>query len=149
MNIHRIDAHHIVHRCPTDPQPHGVDIRRTIVHITDTGPCLTPVTIGHDTSATATVACGRHEPHERQCDNCRTVITAGTTTIEYLLGIVRPRPAAEMAAAFGLAPQPCSICGDPLAAVLADYGRHIGGRYSTCHPRTSGDRRTRPDRDDA
>ncbi|GAA1028503.1 hypothetical protein GCM10009557_13770 [Virgisporangium ochraceum] len=141
MNIYRIDEHHVLHRCPIDEQPHVIDIRRTIVHVTDTGPCLTPVTIGHDTGTTSTVACGRHEPHERQCDNCRTVITTGTITTSYLLGITRPTPATETVATSGLAPDPCPVCGEPLAAVLAARGRHLG-----CH-RSS--RRTRPERDAA
>jgi hypothetical protein len=122
VRIYRVDEHHKMHTCPADPDPHPVDIRRTIVHVTDPQPCLTPT---YD-SIGAPVECSRYEIRDRQCDHCRTVITIGTITVEHL---DNPRTASLIPGLSGLASDPCTVCGDPLAAVLADHGRHIG-----CHP---------------
>ena len=73
MSIYAVEVFHLIHTCPADPDPHRVDTRRRIVHVTPGGPCLTPVTIGRGDTAT-TIPCARHEPAERQCANCRTII---------------------------------------------------------------------------
>jgi hypothetical protein len=125
MNIYRVDEHHVVHTCPADDQPHPVDIRRTIVGvILDNRPCLAPIHIGPDT---APLRCSQQEPADRHCDHCRTVVVTGTITTEHL-GHDEPRHHNPVAPAV-LAPDPCTVCGEPLAAVLADHGRHI-----SCHP---------------
>src|SRR6266568_2485208 len=54
-------------------------IRRQILAVVDGGPCRAPVTfrIG---DTTATVACGRREPAERQCPACRVIVTEQSIT---------------------------------------------------------------------
>ena len=83
MTIHIVDIQQTTHTCPADPTPHIVDSRRTIVHIIDGGPCRNPITI-HSGTTTATIPCGRHEPAERQCGACRTIITEHTITTRHL-----------------------------------------------------------------
>ncbi len=83
MRICRVDEHRLVHTCPANDEPHPVDIRRTVVHVTDPQPCLAPVII-RSGDTVAVVDCGRHEPSDRQCGNCRVVVTTGTVTIEDL-----------------------------------------------------------------
>ena len=90
MTIYAIEVEHLVHTCPGNPQPHPVDTRRRIVHVTPGRPCLTPVTIGDGDTAT-TIACGRHEPYDRQCANCRTIITIQKVTVRDL-GYQGPAP---------------------------------------------------------
>ncbi|GAA2858393.1 hypothetical protein Acy02nite_22240 [Actinoplanes cyaneus] len=73
MTFVHVDIHQITHTCPADPQPHPVDTRRTIVATVDGGPCRNPITIRCG-DKTATIDCGRHEPHDRQCPACRTIV---------------------------------------------------------------------------
>jgi hypothetical protein len=73
MTFVHIDVTHVMHTCPADPEPHVYDTRRTIVAVVDGGPCRHPI-IGRSGDMTAVVACGRHEPHDRQCPACRTVV---------------------------------------------------------------------------
>jgi hypothetical protein len=79
MTIYLIDEHHLTHTCPADPAPHPVITERTIVHTTPGRPCQTPATI-HCGAVTVTIPCRRHEPHDRQCGPCRTIITTRQTT---------------------------------------------------------------------
>jgi hypothetical protein len=73
MTIYAIEVFHLTHTCPANPEPHPVDTRRRIVHVTPSRPCLTPVTV-RSGDAAATIPCGRHEPSDRQCGNCRPII---------------------------------------------------------------------------
>jgi hypothetical protein len=127
VTIYLIDIHDITHTCPADPEPHTIDSRRRIVHVTPGRPCLTPVTI-HSANDVATIPCSRNEPSERQCANCRTIITVRHHTAEFR-GYQGPEPKTARPAT-GIAPHPCDVCHRPLAAVLADSGRHI-----LCQPR--------------
>jgi hypothetical protein len=73
MTFVQIDVRQALHTCPADPEPHPYDTVRTIVAIVDGGPCRQPVTVRSGTT-TATIACGRHEPRERQCPACRITV---------------------------------------------------------------------------
>lgn len=127
MNIYRVDEHHLLHTCPVDDQPHSVQIRRTIVGvIRDDRPCLAPIHTGPDS---VPVRCSQQERADRQCDHCRTVIVTGTITTEHLGHEGPDGPGHNAIAPTGLAPDPCTVCGEPLAAVLANHGRHI-----CCYP---------------
>ena len=80
MTFIHVDIHQFTHTCPGNPEPHPVDIRRTIVAVLDGGPCRQPITV-HSGGATAVIACGRHESADRQCPACRvTVIERSITT---------------------------------------------------------------------
>jgi hypothetical protein len=79
MNIYAVTVHETVHTCPGNLEPHAIDTRRAIVHTTRGRSCLAPVTIRVG-EHTATVACGRHEPHDRQCGACRTVVNVLSAT---------------------------------------------------------------------
>ncbi len=121
MSIYLVDVHVVTHTCPADPQPHPAHITHTIVHITPGGPCRTPVTL-YDDDGTTQIPCGRREPHERQCGACRTVVIERTVTVEHdPTPVRRGQPSAPS----GYAPNPCTVCGLPLAAVLARSGRHV------------------------
>ncbi len=120
MTIYLVHIDQDTHTCPADPQPHVVYSRRHILAIVDGGPCQTPVTFRCG-DTTATVACGRREPAERQCLACRVIVTEQSITTRHLGPVVvgqRPAPT-------GLAKRPCHGCGQPLAAVLAEDGRHV------------------------
>jgi hypothetical protein len=82
VSIVVIDMHVITHTCPADPEPHAVDIRRRIVHTIPGRPCLTPVT-RHSGKAPTTFPCGQWLPSDRQCGNCRTIITVRSVTTEH------------------------------------------------------------------
>jgi len=127
VSIYLVDVHVVTHTCPADAEPHPVSTARTIVHVTPGGPCHTPVTLHDHDGTTIEIPCGRREPHDRQCGACRTVVIERTVTIEHDPTPVRrgqpPAPA-------GYAPKPCTTCGLPLAAVLAQTGRHL-----LCAPR--------------
>lgn len=114
---YHIAEHHRTHTCPANPTPHAWDVTRTILRTEDTGPCLTRITL----PTGATIPCGRHESLDRQCAHCRTEIVIETVTTEHTgpHTPVTPGPS-------GNAPHPCDACGLPLAAVLAESGRHIG-----------------------
>jgi hypothetical protein len=83
VTIHIVDIEQTTHTCPADPEPHVVNTRRTVVHVIAGGPCRTPVTI-HCGTTMATIPCGRHEPADRQCGACRTIVTEHTITTHYL-----------------------------------------------------------------
>ena len=125
MTIYAVSVHHRTHTCLSDTDSHPVDTIQQVVHITPGGPCRTPAAVRlADTKVT--IACGRRYPHYRQCPACRITVTTQTVTAEHAghtTGHHTPAPT-------GYAPQPCTVCRRPLAAVLADLGRHI-----LCHPR--------------
>jgi len=83
VTIYSVDVHEITHTCPGNAEPHAIDVRRRVAHITPGGHCQTPVTIrvGH---TTATIDCGRHEPAERQCRRCRNTAITGNHTQRHL-----------------------------------------------------------------
>jgi hypothetical protein len=83
VTIHIVDITIDTHTCPADPDPHPVDTRRALVHVIPDGPCRTPVTIRCGTT-TAVIACGRHEPTDRQCPACRITVTERTITRRHL-----------------------------------------------------------------
>ena len=79
MTIHIVDIEQVTHTCPAEAGPHPYDIRRTLVDTIDGGACRTPVTIRVGDTV-AQVACGRHEPVDRQCPACRTIVTQRAIT---------------------------------------------------------------------
>jgi hypothetical protein len=83
VTIYTVDVHETTHTCPGNPEPHGIDVRRRVAHITPGGHCQTPVTIrvGHTTTV---IDCGRHEPAERQCRRCRNTVITGDYTQRHL-----------------------------------------------------------------
>jgi len=124
VTIYLVAVHHDAHTCPADAKPHPYSTTRSVLDIIEGGPCRTPVTIRVGTT-TATIACGRHEPADRQCGACRTIVTEQAITATHH----GAASTAHTAAPGGLATRPCQSCRQPLAAVLADLGHHI-----TCHP---------------
>jgi hypothetical protein len=133
MSAIQVDIHHRTHTCPADPEPHPYDTSRTVLVAVPAGPCRRPVTI-HSGDTTAVVACGRHVPREQRCPVCRITVVehaiTATHTGHHGRGAQPCQPAPT-----GFAGEPCRICGEPLAAALADYGTHL-----LCQPR----RRTKP-----
>jgi hypothetical protein len=63
-----------MHTCPAQPGPHPVDTIGTVLQTIPSRRCTRPITATCG-NVTAVVACGRHEQYERQCRNCRIVIT--------------------------------------------------------------------------
>jgi hypothetical protein len=88
MTIYAVEVHHLIHTCPGNPEPHAVATWRRIIHTTPGRPCLTPITLANG----VTIPCGRHEPSDRQCANCRTIITVLKVTSRDL-GYQGPAPA--------------------------------------------------------
>ncbi len=82
MTIVLVDVHHDTHICPADELPHAYMTRQTLVAITITGQCHTPVTIRIGTT-TAVIACQRHEPDHRRCGNCRTIVWVRSTVTTF------------------------------------------------------------------
>jgi hypothetical protein len=128
VTIYQVDEHHRAHICPADPQPHTITIERTIVHITDGGPCRTPVTIRCG-NRTVVIPCGRHEPAHRQCAACRVIITTGTVTVEHLGAVSRTGVAITREPAVAFRDLRCDVCNESLDPVLANTGRHL-----LCYP---------------
>ncbi|MEU1394846.1 hypothetical protein ABZ403_02070 [Micromonospora zamorensis] len=79
MTIHVVDIENIFHTCPAFAEPHIYDTRRTVIDVIPGGECRTPVTIRCG-DTTATIACHRHEPADRQCGACRIIVTQHTIT---------------------------------------------------------------------
>ncbi|MGK5738507.1 hypothetical protein [Micromonospora sp. URMC 103] len=79
MTIHVVDIEQVTHTCPAHVEPHPFDTRRTVIHVIPGGPCRTPVTIRCG-QTTTTIACYRHEPADRQCGACRTIVTQHSIT---------------------------------------------------------------------
>jgi hypothetical protein len=96
MSIHVVDVHRLTHTCPADPQPHPYHTWHTVVHVVAGGPCRTPVTIRSGAVITE-IACGRHEPPERQCSACRIIVVERSITDQHLgyHGPARLRPAQD------------------------------------------------------
>jgi hypothetical protein len=82
VHVH-VDVHQVTHTCPADPQPHPIDTRRTIVAAIDGGPCRNPITV-RSGDTVAQIPCRRHEPHDRQCPACRTVVIERSITTTHL-----------------------------------------------------------------
>jgi hypothetical protein len=83
MTIHLVDRHIVTHTCSGNPEPHPVVTRQHIVHTTPGRSCLTPVTVQSGQSR-AVVDCARRNPTDRQCPNCRTIITIRNVTTDHL-----------------------------------------------------------------
>ena len=79
MTIYLVHIDQDTHTCPADPNPHPVHIRCQILAVVDGGPCRAPVTFRCG-DTTATVACGRREPAQRQCPACRVIVTEQSIT---------------------------------------------------------------------
>ena len=73
MSIYLVQVEHRLHTCPAEPRPHPVDTRCTVLHVTPGRPCAAPVTIRCG-DAVVVVPCGRHNPADQRCGNCRTII---------------------------------------------------------------------------
>jgi hypothetical protein len=126
MTVYLVDIAIRTHTCPGDGDPHPYDIGRQVVHVIPGGPCQTPLTIS-DGDTTTQIPCASRQPADRQCHACRTVITERTITVHHDgAHTVSATPAPQ-----GDATEPCTGCGQRLAAVLAAGGRHI-----LCQPRT-------------
>ncbi|RQW98685.1 hypothetical protein [Micromonospora globispora] len=82
MTIHVVDIEYATHTCPAFAEPHPYDTRRTVIDVIPGGPCRTPVTIRCG-NTTATIACHRHEPADRQCGACRLIVTQHTITTRH------------------------------------------------------------------
>ncbi len=115
-----VDVHEYTHTCGGDSTPHVYDTRRTVVDDVPAGPCLAPVTV---TAGPARVVldCGRVRPTYQQCDACRPVVQVRTVTRTH----TGPDIAPACPAPTGLAARPCRVCGQSLAALLAEAGVHI------------------------
>jgi hypothetical protein len=115
MPIYLIDVHERTHTCPANPESHVVDTRRTIVSVTPTGECLSPITL----PAGAVVACGELLPDDKRCAHCTVTIEVRNTTREHL-GDATDRPAPEPLP--DVPDRPCPVCGEPMAGFL---DRHL------------------------
>jgi hypothetical protein len=125
MTHYLIDVTNLVTTTPGQTDPHVVETWRVIVATKPGGPCRRPVTL-HMGQTTRTLPCGRVRLREQQCVGCRSTITVRhVDTVD--LG---PEARTSARAASGLLKDPCPTCGEPVAAVLADTGRHI-----LCKPR--------------
>ena len=91
MTIYLVDVHHVMHTCPAEAEPPPYATRHTIVAITPARACITPVTIRIG-DTTATIACGQHEPHHRQCPNCRNIVTYRNITTSAGVDVHRSTP---------------------------------------------------------
>ena len=80
MTAYQIDVHHLTHTCPTNPEPHPYDTRRTIVAVSPGGSCRRPVTV-RSGNTTTEIACGRHVPREQRCPACRITVIERSITI--------------------------------------------------------------------
>lgn len=74
-----VDIHETRHTCPANHEPHWFMRQNTVVSVVDGGPCRTPVTIQVGTRS-AYVSCGRHEPQQRQCVACKTLLIVRNLT---------------------------------------------------------------------
>ncbi|SCE73532.1 hypothetical protein [Micromonospora chokoriensis] len=83
MTIHVVDIEQVTHTCPAFAEAHPYDTRRTVIDVIPGGECRTPVTVRCG-DTTATIACHRHEPADRQCGACRIIVTQHTITTWHL-----------------------------------------------------------------
>ena len=79
MTFVTVDIHHDTHTCPAEADPHPYDTRRTVLAVVPGGACRQPVTV-RSGDTTATIACGRHVPRQRQCPACRITVVEHTIT---------------------------------------------------------------------
>lgn len=86
MTIYLVDIVQTLHICPTEPDPHPYEIRRTVVDVIPGGPCRAPVTIRCG-KQTVQIPCHRHEPAKRQCGACRVIVTERTITTRTHTGV--------------------------------------------------------------
>jgi hypothetical protein len=114
-----IDVHHHTRTNPTGDTS-IIHTRRTVVATEPGGPCTRPVRITSGAQMVM-VSCARAVPSAQQCPACRVTITMRHTTTSTLGD--RDRPATP--APSGLLKEPCPECGLPVAAQLADTGRHL------------------------
>jgi hypothetical protein len=115
-----VDVEEFTHTCGPDATPHVYATRRTIVEHTPAGPCLAPVTV-HAGRRAVVLPCGRVRPSVAQCNACRPVVVVWHTTTTHTGH--EPGPTGHIPA--GWAGQPCTVCGAPLPAALANLGRHL------------------------
>ena len=83
MTFVHVTIHHLTHTCAADREPHPYDTRRTVIAVVDGGPCRQPVTV-RSGDTTATIACGRHVPRQRQCPACRVTVIERQITAEFM-----------------------------------------------------------------
>jgi hypothetical protein len=74
MTIYLVAVTQRQHVCLAEAESHPVDTTRTVLQTIQGRTCLNPVTISCG-GLTATIPCGRHNPADHQCGNCRAVIT--------------------------------------------------------------------------
>lgn len=74
-----VDIHETRHTCLASHEPHWFDRQSSVVSVVDGGPCRTPVTIRCGNNQ-AEIACRRHEPHERQCIACKSLLIVRNVT---------------------------------------------------------------------
>jgi hypothetical protein len=79
MAIYAVARHDYVHTCPANTEPHPVATIQHILNVVPGRPCQSPVTIRIG-NHTALISCGRHNPHDRQCAGCATVVTTLSIT---------------------------------------------------------------------
>ncbi len=118
MTHYIVSEQEILHRCPAWPEPHPYRVERTVLAVIPGGPCRSPVTIRVG-NTTTTVPCGEHEPSDRQCVNCRTVITTYTSRP---LDVGTQQTTPTNTALWRISDTPCPACGTPMAAGL---DRHL------------------------
>jgi hypothetical protein len=123
MTAIQVDVRHLTHTCPADPEPHPYDTRRTVLAVVPGGACRRPVTI-HCGDTTTVIACGHRVPREQQCPACQITVIEHAVTFTFT-GHHGPQHRACQPAPAGLSARPCRVCGQPLAAVLADDGTHL------------------------
>jgi hypothetical protein len=79
MSVITVDVHEVRHTCPANHAPHWVSRQNTVVSVVDDGPCRTPITIRVG-DAVRQIRCGRHEPEQRRCIACRTLLIVHNVT---------------------------------------------------------------------
>ncbi|MBB5870577.1 hypothetical protein F4553_003956 [Allocatelliglobosispora scoriae] len=77
MTVYGVDVSILTHLCPADHTRHECDRAQYIAYVIPGGECRSPVTVRCG-NATAVIACGRHEPHHRQCQACRNLVVVVT-----------------------------------------------------------------------
>jgi hypothetical protein len=98
MTSIQIDIHHLTHTCPADRDSHPYDTRRTVLAVVPGGACRRPVTV-RSGDTTATIACHRHVPRDRQCPACRITVVEHAITTEFTgHGPQHPHPTSGVAA---------------------------------------------------
>jgi hypothetical protein len=125
MSRYLVDGVHYTHTCPADPTPHPFNMHRTVVGHTPGGQCRRPIPVRNGGRMTM-VDCARLLAPHRCCPACTTIVEIRQEATVH----VGPYRAPTRGVPVGYAPHPCIVCGQPLAAVLADGG----GRHVLCDP---------------